>query len=297
MRFWLSLNFEPVEQLLDLARGAEEFGFEGVVLPDHIVVPAGDTTPHPSGYPLQPEEAFLEPLLVFAAMAGVTTRLRFLSGVLVIPLRDPFLLAKQLATLALLSSNRLVLGTGTGWLKEEFDVVGREWPDRGRRMDEALDLMIDFWNDGWAERHGQHFDVPRSGMFPIPSERIPIWIGGHSKAAVRRAARFDGYIPMRAFDQVSRMEFAEIDRLRRETGRAGRFERVAYWPGGDRSTAEELAQGDGIDSVIVFAWEPYSPMMLAEKRATDQTFGPYQPISLAAKLAAAEKFATRILHS
>jgi probable F420-dependent oxidoreductase len=295
LRFWLSLNFEPWDQILDLARTAEALGFEGVVLPDHIVVPAGDTTPHPSGYPLQPDEAFLDPLVAFAAMSSVTTRLRFLSGVLVVPLRDPFLLAKQLGTLALLSGNRVVLGTGTGWLKDEFDVVGQGWHDRGGRMDEALDLMVDFWHDGWAERHGEHFDLPRSGMFPAPSKPIPIWIGGHSRPAMRRAARFDGYLPMRPFDDVSRAEFAEVERRRREQGLTGSFERVAYWPGGDRSTADELAELDGINSVIVFAWEPYSPMMIAEKQATAETFEPYSPITLEEKRAAAEEFAAKVI--
>src|SRR6516164_4820986 len=104
---------------------AEELGYEGVVLPDHIAVPSGVTTPHPTGYPLQPEEEFPEPLICFASMASATTRLRFLTGVLVVPLRDPFLLAKQLGTLALLSGNRFVLGTGTGWLREEFDLLGQ----------------------------------------------------------------------------------------------------------------------------------------------------------------------------
>jgi probable F420-dependent oxidoreductase len=295
MRYWLSLNFEPWDQLLGLARVAEDAGFEGVVIPDHIVVPAGDTTPHPSGHLLKPEENFLDPLVAFAAMTSVTTRLRFLSGVLVVPLRDPYLLAKQLGTLALLSGNRVVLGTGTGWLKDEFEVVGQGWGDRGARMDEALDLMVDFWQDGWAERHGIHFDLPRSGMFPVPSEPIPIWIGGHSRPAMRRAARFDGYLPMRPFDEVSRAEFAEVERLRREQGRTGPFERVAYWPGGDRSTADELTEAEGIGSVIVFAWEPYSPMMLAQKQATSGTLEHYEPMTLARKRAATEDFAAKVI--
>jgi probable F420-dependent oxidoreductase len=295
MRFWLSLNFEPWDELLELAKGAEDFGFEGIVLPDHIVVPSGDTTPHPTGYPLKPDEPFLEPLIAFSAMASVTTRLRFLSYVIVVPLRDPFLLAKQLATLAVLSRNRVVLGAGTGWLREEFEVIGQGWHDRGKRMDEGLDIMVDFWKDGWAERRGNHFDLPRSGMFPVPPSVIPIWVGGHSRAAARRAARFDGYLPMRPLDDVSRAEFAEIDRIRQGAGLTGAFERIAFMSRDRYASAEEVAERDKIGSMVVSPWEQYSAMGYARKSAIAGKVVPFTPLSLAQKLAAAEKFAERML--
>lgn len=296
MKYWLSLNYEPANELIELARAAEEFGFDGVVLPDHIVVPvpSDETTRHPSGYHLPAETPYLEPLMCFAALASVTTRLRFLSDVLVVPLRDPFLLAKQLATLAILSGNRVVLGTGTGWAKDEFEIIGQGWSDRGKRMDESLDLMVDFWQDGWAERHGQHYDLPRSAMFPHPSQPIPIWVGGHSAPAMRRAARFDGYLPMRALDEVSRAEFAEITRLREEAGVTSAFERIAHWPGGDRSVADELAGRDGIGSVVTAPWNQYGAMKYAAKQASGD-FEPYVAPSLAEKLAGAEDFAQRVI--
>jgi probable F420-dependent oxidoreductase len=292
VRFWLSLNFEPLDQLLDLARMAEELGYEGVVLPDHIAVPSGDTTPHPTGYPLQPEEEFPEPLMCFASMASVTTRLRCLTGVLVVPLRDPFLLAKQLGTLALLSGNRFVLGTGAGWLREEFDLLGQGWIDRGKRMDEMLDLMNDFWADGWGQARGQHYPPRRSGMFPAPAAPIPIWVGGNSKAAVQRAAHFDGYIPMRQYDEVARDEFIEVERLRREYGLEGPYERVAFWPGGDRATALEMAESGGITQAVVAAWEPYSPTLESAKREAGGA--PYVRPTLEEKRSAAEAFADQV---
>jgi probable F420-dependent oxidoreductase len=292
VRFWLSLNFEPLDQLLDLARMAEEFGYEGVVLPDHIAVPSGDTTPHPTGYPLQPEEEFPEPLMCFASMASVTTRLRCLTGVLVVPLRDPFLLAKQLGTLALLSGDRFVLGTGAGWLREEFDLLGQSWTDRGKRMDEMLDLMDDFWVDGWGQASGHHYPPHRSGMFPAPAASIPIWVGGNSKAAMGRAARFDGYIPMRQYDEIARDEFVEVERLRRERGLDGPYERVAFWPGGDRATAEQMAERGGITQAIVAAWEPYSPTLESAKREAGKA--PYVRPTLEEKRSAAEAFAEQV---
>lgn len=272
MRFWLSLNFEPWEHLLDLARLAEDVGFEGVVLPDHIVIPSGDLTPHPSGYPLEPDEPFVEPLIAFAAMAGATTTLKFLSGVIVVPQRDPYLLAKQLGTLALLSGDRVILGTGAGWLPEEFALLGQTFRDRGTRLDEMLELMADFWADGWAVQHGPHYELPRSAMFPPPARSVPIWIGGNSPAGIRRAARFDGYIPMRLFDDQARAEFAEVDRLRTEQGRTGPFERVAFWSEGDRSTTGEMAERDGITSAVAAVWPYYSDLSLRDKQVAAEAF-------------------------
>jgi len=255
MKFWLSLLFEPLESLLDHARAAEELGYEGVVLPDHVVVKDGERTPHPSGYPLQADELFADPMLAFSAMAAVTTRLRFLNYVYVVPLRDPFTLAKQAGTLAVMSNDRFVLGTGVGWLKEEFETLGRDFSTRGQRMDEMLAILKDFWDDGYAEFHGEHFDFPRSGMFPPPKRQIPLWIGGHSKAAARRAAAYDGYIPMRPVNDETRAEFELIDELRAEQGLTGPYDRIVSAHGlDDPGAARKLEEVDGITHVIVTPW-------------------------------------------
>lgn len=279
MKHWLSLVFEPYDQLLDHARMAEAAGFEGVVMPDHIVVPVDARTPHPSGYPLQPEEQFVDPFITFGAMAAVTTTLRFATFVLVVPLRNPFALAKQLATVALLSDNRLVLGTGVGWLRDEFETVGEQWESRGHRMDEMLDILRDFWEDGYAEHHGQHYDFGRSGMFPVPTAPLPIWIGGHSEAAARRASRFDGYMPMRGLVDETLAEFSLIDRLRSEAGSAGPHDRIVGWPGGpDPSIAGPLEEA-GVTNVIVSPWTMNDTSL-----------------TLSDKHAAAERFARAVIH-
>ena len=278
MRFWLSLNFEPMEQLLDHARNAEELGFEGVVLPDHVVIKVGDRTPHPKGYPLQAEEPFLEPLCVFSAMAAVTTKLRFLNYVYVVPLREPFSIAKQCGTVAVISGGRFVLGTGTGWLREEFDALDRDFASRGSRLDEMLPILRDFWDHGYAEAHGRHFDFPRSGMFPVPPTRLPIWIGGHSMAAARRAARFDGYMPMTPFDEATLAQFRAIDTIRTEEGLTGPFERMAIPPMGRKVDADGVRELEdaGITSMLVVPWTQSDPSVsygtkqaLAERFATD----------------------------
>lgn len=262
MKYWLSLLFEPTSALLDHARMAEELGFEGVVLPDHVVIKDGPRTPHPSNYPLQATECFIDPLLAYSAMAAVTTRLRFLSYVYVIPLRDPFMLAKQVGSLAVLSNNRAVLGTGVGWLKEEFEAVGKDFHTRGKRLDEMLAIMRDFWDDGYAEFHSEHYDFPRSGMFPVPEAPIPIWIGGHSMAAARRSAAYEGYMPMRrlremsgALDEQTAAEFREIDALRRERGITARQDRLMMtaFPLDDPGVSRKL-EASGITQTIVEPW-------------------------------------------
>lgn len=197
MKFWHPLMFEPLDQLAESARILEDAGFEGVGLADHVVLPVGFGSVHPSGEnPFTPEHSFPDTFTTIAALAMVTTRLRFMSYVYVVPMRDPFTVAKQVATAAGLSGNRVVLGAGAGWLAEEFEVLGRPFSSRGARFDEALEIICDFWDDGRAERHGGHFDFPASAMFPIPSARIPIWIGGKSPAALARAARHDGWLGM-----------------------------------------------------------------------------------------------------
>jgi probable F420-dependent oxidoreductase len=274
MKFWLSLLYEPVNQLLDHARMAEELGFEGVVLPDHVVIKEGGRTPHPSGYPLRPDEPFLDPLLVFAAMAAVTSRLKFLNYVYVVPLRDPFILAKQAGTLALLSNDRYVLGTGVGWLKEEFDAVGPDFSSRGKRMDEMLAVLRDFWDDGYAEFHGEHFEFPRSGMFPKPNRQVPIWIGGHSMTAARRAADFDGYMPMRGvngadmpLDEQTTAEFAMIDELRRRRGQTAPYERMIGGRGIDRpNDARRLEEAHGVTNLLMMPWTMSDPTVTVDQK-------------------------------
>jgi probable F420-dependent oxidoreductase len=252
MKFWLCLQGTPADELVQSARDAEALGYEGVWLPEHLVVKDGERTPHPTGYPLQTDEEFPDPFLVFAAMSAVTTRLRFMTYVYVVPLRNVFSLTKHAATLALLSGNRFVLGTGVGWLPEEFDTVGEEWSTRGRRFDEMLDIMRDFWDDGYAEYHGTYFDFPRSGMFPVPTQQVPLWIGGHSGPAAQRAARFDGYMPMDGLHDRTRAEFTAIDAYRRKNGLAGAYERVIVAPiGADADEIRRLEVEEGITTVTV----------------------------------------------
>jgi probable F420-dependent oxidoreductase len=152
---------------------------------------------HPSGEnPFDIRSPFPDPLTCIAAMATVTSKLRFMPYVYILSMREPFSIAKQAGTVAALSDHRLSLGVGVGWLREEITLLGQDPATRGRRTDEMLEVLRRFWADGVAEFHGEFYDFGPTGMFPVPGGPIPLWIGGKSDAALARAARHDGWLGM-----------------------------------------------------------------------------------------------------
>lgn len=195
MRFWQSLIFTEPDQLLEIAQFADALGYTGVVLPDHVALPERSESSYPySEYELDPSAPFLDPWPAIAAMASVTRRLRFSTYVYILPMRDPFSVAKSVATTSILSQGRVALGLGVGWLREEVEVLGFDFSDRGKRTDEMIQVLRMLWTTGSAELHGECFDFPRVHAQPLPSHPIPLYVGGHSDAAIRRAAKCDGWM-------------------------------------------------------------------------------------------------------
>jgi probable F420-dependent oxidoreductase len=188
-------------EAVELATAAEEAGFESIWAIEHVVVPAGYETPYPysdTGRMGFPDDADLpEPLTWLAYLAAATTRIRLCTGVLVLPLRHPIVLAKTVATLDRLSGGRVSLGLGVGWLREEFDALNVPFDKRGKRMDEAIEVLRALWTGDAASHHGEAFDFDKLICRPKPvQERVPLIIGGHSEAAARRAGRAgDGFFP------------------------------------------------------------------------------------------------------
>ena len=199
MKFVISLAFSPTSELCTLAREADRCGFYAVAISDHVVHPKKITTPYPytaDGEPRwQPFTDWPDPWVTIGAMSAVTERLRFLTSVYVLPMRNPFLVAKQIATAAVLSQDRVALGIGAGWMEEEFTLMQQPFRRRGKRMDEMLDVMRKVWTDTWTEHHGEFYDFAPLEMSPKPAKPIPIYVGGVSKAALQRAmTRGDGWI-------------------------------------------------------------------------------------------------------
>jgi probable F420-dependent oxidoreductase len=224
MKFWQMLTWMEPEQMLDVARHAEALGFEGVMLGDHGVYPRDIATRYPYSPdgkpPMKADSWYPDCWASIGAMAAITRRLRFSVAVYVLPLRNPFEVARATGTLSILSGDRFVLGAGTGWMKEEFDIYGVDFASRGKRFDEYLDVLRLLWRGGMVEYHGQHFDFPPLQISPAPSAPVPIYLGGTARVALARAARkADGWIGAgNAPEEVPGL-LAEFARLRREAER------------------------------------------------------------------------------
>ncbi|HXY95292.1 MAG TPA: TIGR03619 family F420-dependent LLM class oxidoreductase [Acidimicrobiia bacterium] len=199
MKFWASTAFSPPEHYLPLARAVDEAGIHGIMMSDHIFYPRDLRTPYPyspDGAPIwPPETAWPDNWVTISAMAAVTERVQFATSVYVAPARDLFTVAKQVGTAAVLSGNRVNLGVGAGWMREEFEQTGQVFDNRGRRLDDMIPALRELWRGGWVEYHGPHYDFGPLQIEPAPTRTVPIWCGGHSRAALRRAARLcDGWL-------------------------------------------------------------------------------------------------------
>jgi probable F420-dependent oxidoreductase len=193
LEHWLPIMFEDTTQILDIARAAEAAGFTGVALADHVAIPVGFSSVHPSGdNPFTPTSDFVDPLTTAGAMLAVTSRLQVMTYVYVVTMRDPWSVAKGAGTLSVLSGGRFCLGVGAGWLLEEIALLGHDPGSRGKRMDGDLDLIRELVHTGSTTAPGGG----EVAMAPVPSDPPPIWVGGKADAALRRAARHDGWLGM-----------------------------------------------------------------------------------------------------
>jgi alkanesulfonate monooxygenase SsuD/methylene tetrahydromethanopterin reductase-like flavin-dependent oxidoreductase (luciferase family) len=234
-----------------------------MVVPDSICYPrhAG------SRYPFSPDgsrefledKPFIEPFSLIPALGAVTSRLRFVTFVLKLPVRSPVLVAKQATSTAVLTGNRLVLGVGTSPWREDYQVLGVPWEGRGRRMDEGLAVIRGLSAGGYFEYHGEIFDLAPVKIAPVPSEPIPILIGGHGDAALRRAARVgDGWLHGGGDPAHLPGLLARLCEFRRQEGTAGRPFEVhvistdAYSVDGVRRLEEQGVT----DAIVGFRW-PY----------------------------------------
>ncbi|MBV9174645.1 MAG: LLM class F420-dependent oxidoreductase [Chloroflexi bacterium] len=218
-----------------LAQTAEALGFNSIWISDHVVVPEEISSSYPYSadghFPTAATQPYLEPLSALGYLAGLTRTTRLGIAVLVLPYRHPLLTAKMIATLDTLSGGRIDLGIGVGWMREEFEALG--WPaevyeGRGRATDEQLRILKAAWTEDVFSFEGEFYRFPRLGAHPHPRQKPhpPIWVGGHSKAAIRRTARYaDVWLPIGArppADLPPEQIKALVATLRTEAERAGR---------------------------------------------------------------------------
>ena len=224
MRFTFAESMCDPTQYLPLAIAADQSGWTSFTVPDSICYPRDSD----SKYPYTPDgnreflegKPFIEPFTLIPAMAAVTERLRFTTFVVKLPIRQPVLVAKQASSVAVMSNNRFGFGVGLSPWPEDFQVTGSEWKNRGKRMDEMIEIIRGLTTGEFFEFHGQHYDIPSIKLCPAPSERLPILVGGHADPALRRAARLgDGWMHAGGDGEALSGMLARLTELRTEYGR------------------------------------------------------------------------------
>ena len=230
----------------DYAQTVEALGFSHVDADDHVIGPNPDRPGGWTGW-VTNATSFYEPLVLFGFMAAVTRRLAFSTWVLLLPERQTVLVAKQAATLDVLSGGRLRLGVGLGWNEFEYLTLGMEMHNRAARVTEQVQVLRQLWTQASVTFQGRWHTIPDAGFSPLPVQRpIPIWFGGQSEAAIRRVAQLgDGWMPLYTSAQEARPGLALLDHYLAEAGRdrttVGLEARIPYGTG-DPAVWRQLLQ-------------------------------------------------------
>ncbi len=228
MRFTYAEAMTDPTFYVPLAKAAEAAGYHAMTIADSVAYPFESD----AKYPYTPDgsrefldgKAIIESFVLAAALCAVTTTLRFNFFVLKLPIRPPALVAKQAGSLAALFDNRLGLGVGTSPWPEDYELMGVPFAKRGKRMDECIEIIKGLTTGEYFEFHGEFYDIPKTRMTPAPTKPIPILVGGHADAALRRAARCDGWMHGGGAPEELDRLVARLKQIRDEEGRTGPFE-------------------------------------------------------------------------
>jgi probable F420-dependent oxidoreductase len=235
---------DPVA-LRDYTQMVEQLGLNHVLAYDHVI---GANPDRPGGWrgTYTHESAFLSPFLLFSYMAAVTERLKFVTGIIILPQRETVLAAKQAATLDVLCGGRLRFGIGIGWNKVEYIALNQDFHKRGKRVDEQIALLQRLWTEPLITYSSEQHTIPDAGIKPLPVQRpIPIWFGGHADAALRRVARVgEGWMPLSVSAEKAKPLVERLHGFLEEEGRdpseIGLEPRIAYGSGGPDEWTQQL---------------------------------------------------------
>ena len=199
MRFSFAESMCDPSQYMPMAVTCEQSGWDSFVVPDSVLYPRDSDSEYPytddGNRQFLEGKPFIEPFSLIPALGAVTEHLRFTTFVVKLPIRDPVLVTKQAMSVAVMTNDRFGFGIGLSPWPDDFAATGTDWKTRGKRMDEMIDIIRGLETGEFFEYHGAHYDVPAIKMCPAPKQRIPLLIGGHSEAALRRAARVgDGWM-------------------------------------------------------------------------------------------------------
>ena len=254
MRFTLQLGFSSYHNFPAIAKAAEAAGWSYLSMPDSLFFPQATE----SDYPYADTDAIrtyleqstiIEPIVAMATMAAVTSRIKLYPGVMKVPVRQPLILAKQLSSLAAMSGGRIVLGAGLSPWKEDFTYNGVSFEKRGELMDECIEIIRGATSGEFFEYHGKHYDFGPLRMRPVPAQPIPILIGGHSKPALRRAARIgDGWVSANTDLPTLKAMITELNGYRTDFGT---LDRPSFEIHGIDFAARTVADFQRMEEVVV----------------------------------------------
>jgi probable F420-dependent oxidoreductase len=290
MEFWLGAAFVDTGELCGLARAADRLGYDALALSDHIFY-TDYTSAYPysgTGRPLWDSGTHWPDVWVtIGALAAVTDRLRLATNVYIAPARDVFTVAKAVSTAAVLSGDRIRFGVGAGWCEDEFRQTGQDFSTRGRRLDEMIEVLRKLWAGGTVEHHGDAFDFGPLSIAPAPGEPIPVYIGGDSEPALRRAARIgDGWIGNRIYTEDELTDV--LGRLERHLTAYGRsmdgIRVIAPLRGRPDPDTYKRCADRGLDGTMCAPW--WRPTREEQER--------YKP-GLDLKIATMERFAADVI--
>jgi probable F420-dependent oxidoreductase len=291
--FHQSITFLPTRQAVPLAKACDGLGYGGIYISDHLFNPRELESRYTysvrdDGAPgWEHETPWPDPMCVLSGLATVTEHLTFTTGVYIAPARDLITVAKSVGTTAVLSNNRVRLGVGVGWCKEEFDQTGQDFANRGKRLDEMIVALRALWQGGWVEFHGEYYDVPECQMEPSPSQPVPIIGGGHSPVALRRtAALCDGWIAAGAYSEDE--AWAHLASLREALKKAGREDE-------EFTIYLSLNERPDVDMFRRFVEAGVTDFVCAPWMFVEVAPGTPDDSALAQRIAAVEWFATEII--
>lgn len=259
MKFGIALGTMHPGMFAEASEAADELGFESVWLPEHLVLPtamAGSPFEGADHPPIPPSTPVYDSLAYLAHLAGRTRRVRLGTHVYNLALRHPFVAARAVQTLDVVSGGRVELGVGAGWLRGEWEAVGLDFDSRGARLDEALEICIALWTEERISHHGRFFSFDEVMFEPKPAQRPhpPVIIGGETAPALRRAAGHDGWIGLDHTPESVRAPVVRLQELRAEQGTDDRA--FAVTVGGRVRGDEDVAAfaAAGVDRLIVSPW-------------------------------------------
>lgn len=285
MQFVVALSFSNPQHYVPMAQAAEACGWDWAALSDHVVHPERMESKYPyttdgDAY-WDAANPWPDVWVSVGAMAASTSRLKFMTNVYVLPARHPLVVAKAVGTAAVLSHDRVALGIGVGWMKEEFEALGQDFHTRGKRTNEAIEILRALWGGGMVEHRGEHYSFDSLQMSPAPSRQVPIFVGGISKPALRRAASCDGWISVIHSTEEIANYAARLRELRADAGKADDpFELFVSCDDASDADGFRRLQDAGATGAVLMPW----------------TFYRLDPSSLDAKIEGIKRFAADVIH-